>query len=224
VYLLKGYLACCVPGATCGHSHARGQTPLFPSPLFPKPAFARVHTDALRAFACTRSYRFTRPAPRVDHAVFAHTVKAPAPSLSLGGRLIAPVEQSIIYIYIYIYIYIITRVHVNTYKPRQSQVKCRRDYGAQLLTAISHAAAESSTVLCTDALNSAAACRLCQSLCTWRDCQPATCGCRRAGVGTHAVVCEQACCVRSARGVCARCMAAWLSAACSHTHPLTIKH
>jgi hypothetical protein len=31
------------------------------------------------------SYRFTKPAHRADQAAFAHTVKATAPSLSLGG-------------------------------------------------------------------------------------------------------------------------------------------
>jgi hypothetical protein len=33
-------------------------------------------------------YRFTKQAPRVDQAVFAHTVKAPAPSTSLGGGVL----------------------------------------------------------------------------------------------------------------------------------------
>ena len=31
--------------------------------------------------------QFTKPAQRADQAAFAHTVKAPAPSLSLGGRI-----------------------------------------------------------------------------------------------------------------------------------------
>ena len=33
-------------------------------------------------------YQFTKPAHRADQAAFAHTMKAPAPSLSLGGGLI----------------------------------------------------------------------------------------------------------------------------------------
>jgi hypothetical protein len=34
------------------------------------------------------AHQFTMPAHRADQAAFAHTVKAPAPSLSLGGGLI----------------------------------------------------------------------------------------------------------------------------------------
>ena len=35
-----------------------------------------------------KSHQFTKPAHRADQAAFAHTMKAPAPSLSLGGGLI----------------------------------------------------------------------------------------------------------------------------------------
>jgi hypothetical protein len=31
------------------------------------------------------NHQFTKPAQRADQAAFAHTMKAPAPSLSLGG-------------------------------------------------------------------------------------------------------------------------------------------
>ena len=37
---------------------------------------------------CVNIYQFTKPAHRADQVAFAHTMKAPAPSLSLGGGLI----------------------------------------------------------------------------------------------------------------------------------------
>ena len=46
------------------------------------------HIHILSTSHCINIYQFTKPAHRADQAAFAHTMKAPAPSLSLGGGLI----------------------------------------------------------------------------------------------------------------------------------------
>ena len=58
-------------------------------PEFEIPSKPKVSFSGVRKCSIARAiHQFTKPAHRADQVAFAHTMKAPAPSLSLGGGLI----------------------------------------------------------------------------------------------------------------------------------------